>query len=148
MFFAVACDACVHHCECALVVKRICDQILENVHNSHIQFFNFGDSYNLFGMTDKCETFRDCTTTIPLFIIPPKVSDLYTICCGFYASPNEQNQTCELCMFFQIWSKFSHLAFLQLVGHASYHLAPYFVIIPVSIEQYLLCGYTYHSIIL
>ena len=46
------------------------------------------------------------------------------------------------------WYKFSHLAFLQLLQHANYHLAPEFVIIPVNIEQYLLCGYPHHSIIL
>ena len=34
-------------------------------------------------MTDKCETFRDCTT-IPLSF--PKVLDLYTMPCGFQMS--------------------------------------------------------------
>ena len=28
----------------------------------------------------------------------------YTIACGFYGYPNEQNRMCELCTFFQIWS--------------------------------------------
>ena len=37
-----------------------CDRIRENVHSSHIQFFNFGDSQNLFGMMERCETFTDC----------------------------------------------------------------------------------------
>ena len=41
----------------------------------------------------------------------------------------------------------SHPALLQLLDHANYYLAPKFVIIPVSIEQYLLCGYEYHSIV-
>ena len=45
-------------------------------------------------MTDRCETFRDCSTTIPLSFL--KVSNLYTICCGFCGSPNEQNRMCEL----------------------------------------------------
>ena len=53
-------------------------------------------------MTDTFETFRDCRTTIPLSFL--KVSNLYTIPCGFYGSPNEQNRMCELCTFSQIRS--------------------------------------------
>ena len=80
----------------------ICDQIRKNVHSSHIQFFNFGDSQNLLGMTDISETFRNCRTPIPLSAL--KVSNLYTIHFGFYGSPNVQHQMCELCMFSQIQS--------------------------------------------
>ena len=40
-------------------------------------------------MMDRCETFTDCRTTIPLSFL--KVSHLNTIPCGFYESPNEQN---------------------------------------------------------
>ena len=53
-------------------------------------------------MTDRCETFRDCRTTIPLSFL--KVSNRYTIACSFYGSPNEQNRMSELCTFSQIWS--------------------------------------------
>ena len=53
-------------------------------------------------MMDRCETFTDCRTTIPLSFL--KVSHLNTIPCGFYESPNEQNQICELCTFSQIRS--------------------------------------------
>ena len=49
---------------------------------------------------DGCETFGNCRTTIPLTFL--KVSNLYTIPCGFYGPPNEQNWMCELCMFSQI----------------------------------------------
>ena len=76
--------------------------IWENMYCSHIQFFNFSDSKNLFGMTDRCETFRDFRTTIPLSSL--KVSNLYTIACDFYGSPNKQNQMCKLCTFSQIRS--------------------------------------------
>ena len=72
------------------------------MHSSHIQFFNFGDSQNLFGMMDRCETFTDCRTTMPLSFL--KVSHLNTIPYGFYESPNEQNWMCELCTFSQIRS--------------------------------------------
>ena len=51
---------------------------------------------------DRCETFTDCRTTIPLSFL--KVSQLNTIRCGFYESPNEQNWMCELCTFSQIRS--------------------------------------------
>ena len=53
-------------------------------------------------MMDRCETFTDCRTTIPLSFL--KVSHLYTIPCSFYESPNEQNRMCELCTFSQIRS--------------------------------------------
>ena len=39
----------------------------ENVHSSHIQLFNLGDSQNQFGMMDRCETFRDCRASIPFY---------------------------------------------------------------------------------
>ena len=42
------------------------DRICENVHSSHIQFFNFEDSQNLLGMIDKLETFKGYRATIPL----------------------------------------------------------------------------------
>ena len=51
-------------------------------------------------MTDRCEMFRNCRTTIPLSSL--KISTLYTIICDFYASPNAQNRMCELCTFSQI----------------------------------------------
>ena len=86
---------------------NICDRIWENVHSSHIQFFNFGESQNLFGMMDRCKTFTDCRTTIPLSFL--KVSHLNTIPCGFYKSPHEQNRMCELCTFSQIRS---HIAII------------------------------------
>ena len=54
-------------------------------------------------MPNRCETFRDFRTTIPLS--PLKVSNLYTIVCGFYGSANEQNLMCELCTF----AKSSHI---------------------------------------
>ena len=43
-----------------------CDEIWENVHCLYIQFFNFSNSYYLFRRTDRCETFRNCRTNIPL----------------------------------------------------------------------------------
>ena len=36
-------------------------------------------------------------SAIPLSSL--KISNLYTIPCSFYVSPNEQNWMCELCMF-------------------------------------------------
>ena len=39
-------------------------------------------------MTDRSDTFRDCRITIALSFL--KVSNLYTIPCGFYGSPNGQ----------------------------------------------------------
>ena len=59
-------------------------------------------------MIDRCETFRDCRTTILLSL--RKRSNLYTIPCGFYGSANAQNRMCELCMFSQIWSHIFILA--------------------------------------
>ena len=50
----------------------------------------------------RCETFRDCRTTISVSSL--KVSHLYTIPCSFYESPNEKNWMCELCTFSQIRS--------------------------------------------
>ena len=51
---------------------------------------------------DRCETFRNCGTIISLWFL--KVLHLYTIPCGFYEPPNEQNRMCELCTFSQIRS--------------------------------------------
>ena len=47
-------------------------------------------------MLDRCETFRDCRTTISLSSL--KISTLYTIHCGFYRCSNTQNliMMCEL----------------------------------------------------
>ena len=36
------------------------------MHSSHIQFFNFGDSKNLFGLVASFINFRKCRTIIPL----------------------------------------------------------------------------------
>ena len=47
-------------------------------------------------MFSRCETFRDCRTTIPLSYL--KISTLCTIHCGFYGPRNTQNRMCELCM--------------------------------------------------
>ena len=41
---------------------------------------------------------------LPIPLSSLKFSNLYTIPCSFYVSPNEQNQMCELCMFSQIQS--------------------------------------------
>ena len=51
---------------------------------------------------DKCDTCRDCRTTIHLSLL--KVSNLYVILCGYYGSPNVKNWMCELCKFSQIRS--------------------------------------------
>ena len=67
------------------------------MHSSHIQYFKFSDSYNSVGKTDECETCRDCRTTILVLLL--KVSNLYAFLCGYYGSPNVQNQMCELCTF-------------------------------------------------
>ena len=53
-------------------------------------------------MTDRCEIFRKYRATILLSTL--KISTLFTIFCGFYASPNAQNRMCELCTFSQIQS--------------------------------------------
>ena len=84
------------------IYVSICDRIWENMHSLHIKFFNFGNSYHLFGICYRCETFMYCRTTIPLSFL--KVSNLYILLCGFYATPNEKNRMCELCMFSHIWS--------------------------------------------
>ena len=66
---------------------------------------------------DRCETFRDCSTTIPVSSL--KLSYLYTIPCGFYDSPNEQNWMCELCTFSQIRS---HILYLLLHLSCALHI--------------------------
>ena len=80
-----------------------CDRICENVHSSHIQFFNFEDPRNLLGMKDKLETFRGYRTTIPLSFL--QMLDLCIVPSGFYESLNEKNRMCELCTFSQIRSQ-------------------------------------------
>ena len=95
--------------------NHICDQICENVHSSHIHFFNFGGSYNFIGMTDEYETCRDCRTTIPVSLL--KVSNLNPIPCGSNGSPNVQNWMCELCTFSQIRSHF--------LNHGKFYFALY-----------------------
>ena len=69
-------------------------------------------------MTDRCEIFRNCRTTIPLSFL--KLSTLCTIPYGFYASPNAQNRMCELCTFSQIRSQIYILQFGQLLESAYY----------------------------
>ena len=53
-------------------------------------------------MTDKCETCRDCRTTIALSLL--KMSNHNAILCGCYGFPNVKNGMCELCTFSQIQS--------------------------------------------
>ena len=53
--------------------------------------------------TDRYETVRDARSTIALLSL--KVSNLYTILCGFYGSPNEQIWISELCTFSLIQSQ-------------------------------------------
>ena len=79
----------------------ICDQICENVHSSHIQFFNFKGfiKYPL-GMADSFETCRDYRAIIPIAIF----LELCDISSRFYESLNKKNQMCELCTFSQIRS--------------------------------------------
>ena len=101
----------------------ICDQIRKNVHSSHIHFFNFGDSQNFLGMTDICETFRNCRTTISLSSV--KVSNLYTIHSGFYGSRNLQNRMCKLCIFSQIQSYILHILYSWLVSMLTNQVASY-----------------------
>ena len=67
-------------------------------------------------MTDKCDTFRDCRTTIPLSFL--KVSNLYVILSGFYGSSNVKNWMCELC-------KSSHISTLHLFLLAKMSLLQY-----------------------
>lgn len=45
---------------------EMCDQIQENIHDSHIQFFNFHNSSNLLGMTDLYETGRVLLSSLNL----------------------------------------------------------------------------------
>ena len=40
-------------------------------------------------MTDRCETVRDYTNTIPLSFL--KNLNLHAVSCDFYAYPNEEN---------------------------------------------------------
>ena len=79
------------------IIIQICDCIWKNVHNSHIQFFKLHYSQNLSRIADRCESSKDCKITISLSFL--KVSYLYTIPCGFYRSPNEQNWMHELCIY-------------------------------------------------
>ena len=44
---------CLMETVLAGLVRNICDRICENVHSSHIQFFNFEESYNLLQMQDQ-----------------------------------------------------------------------------------------------
>ena len=84
-----------------------CDRICENVHSSHIHFFNFEDSLNLLCTSEKHETCRDCCATIPLSV--QQISDLYLLPIMFYEPLNVQNQMCELCTFSQIRSQIQKL---------------------------------------
>ena len=43
---------------------------------------------------DRCDIFRNFRTTTALLSL--KVSNVYTIVCGFYRSPNDQNWMFEL----------------------------------------------------
>ena len=95
-----------YHTNTEIKIINIRDRICEKVYSSHIHFFNFGKSQILLRMTNRCEIFRNCSTTIPLSFL--KVLTLCTIPCGFYASPNAQNRMCELCTFSQI-RFFSHI---------------------------------------
>ena len=81
----------------------ICDWIWENVHSSHIQFFNFGDSQNFIGMINECQTFRNCRNNTILVSLM-KVSNQYAILCCSYGSLNVQNGICKLGTFSQIQS--------------------------------------------
>ena len=83
----------------------MCDRICENVHiySSQIQSFNFKDSPNLLGMTDRLETCRVYRATIPLSLL--QISDLYTVSTRLYDLLSDKNRMCELCMFSQIWSQ-------------------------------------------
>ena len=65
-------------------------------------------------MSYRCETFRDCGTTILLSSL--KVSDLYTSPCGFYRSSNVQNRMCELCTFSQIQSQIRNSIFQSVIS--------------------------------
>ena len=56
-------------------------------------------------MSERCETFRVCKTTILLSSV--NILILYTIpcTCGFYGSSKEQNEMYELSVFSQIQSQ-------------------------------------------
>ena len=118
---------CVYACKYVSTYARmyvrmyvhICNWIWKNVHSSHIRVFNFGDSWNLFEMTDRCQTSRDCKITIHLSSL--KFSNMYTTLFGCYGSPNEQNRMCELYMFSKIQS---HI----LVMHRYHLLATHLIL--------------------
>ena len=74
----------------------ICDRICENVHSSHIHFFNFENSLNLLCTSDKHETCKDFSATIPLSV--QQISNLYLSPIMFYEPLNVQNRMCELYM--------------------------------------------------
>ena len=67
-------------------------------------------------MTDKCETCRDCRTTIRLSLL--KVSNLYVILCGCYGSPNVKNRMCELRTFSQIRSPIHYIVHMDCINSA------------------------------
>ena len=96
----VSVSVCVY--VCVYMCVYICDWICENVHSSHIQFFDFGELQNLFEMTGRCCTYRNCSTTIPLSSL--KMSYLSNIPCGFCGSSNKQNKMCRQYMLSQIQS--------------------------------------------
>ena len=89
-------------CLTVSMIQHICDRICENVHSSHFHFFNFEDSLNLLCTSEKHETCRDCSVTIPLSV--QQISDIYLLPIMFYEPLNVQNQMCELCTFSQIRS--------------------------------------------
>ena len=97
----------VHACVCVQAEgfcsqSNICDWICKNVHNSHMQVFNFGGLWNLLQIKyhmHRLVTYRvyGDTGTIPL--LPLHISLILN---RFYKSLNVENQMCELCTFSQL----------------------------------------------
>ena len=79
------------------------------MHGTHIQFFNFGNSQNLFGVTDRLEISRDCITTT--ILSSQKISNWYTNHCSFYG--------------FQ----------MRKIGCVTMHVFPFYDIILIFVEE-------------
>ena len=82
VYMYICVHALIYMCTCV----DICDRICENVHSSHIHFFNFECSPNLFSILERHEIYKDCSATILLLLM--QISDLYVYSIMFYEPLN------------------------------------------------------------
>ena len=89
-----------------MTVDYICEKICENVHSSHIQFFNF-DAHKIYCKrhihVKYSGTVELANYYSPLLSLKFQIY-IATIPCGFYRSLDEQNWMCQLYTSYQILS--------------------------------------------